>query len=619
MAENLRLINKPISSTDSNLPSGETYVIPASDSSAFSTSYDTDSAYLDSTYGGYYNFYTATAGWGTTNEGDGNAPKDICPKGWRLPTGGSSGEFQTLYNNYNSLALMQGEPGFTLSGRVYLLSVSHQGSYGYYWSSTIANAPRNLLLDSSSGVSPNSSSNTRSGYSVRCVAYNESMQNFDESTLSAGQSKRLVDERDGNVYTVKKLADGHVWMIENLRLGKDTAMTLTPDDSDVARNYQHPAKIETLSSSDFRSYNVSNVYIDNTYGGYYTFHAATAGTNSGISVTLGEAPSSICPKGWRLPTGASSGEFDTLYNTYLNGDYNRMRNEAGFDLSGKISQGSIVGQGSRGDYWSSNYAIANAAYKLALTDSSVNATTYQPRFEGYAIRCVAEYRTISDITYMNQISPKIVEKTAVGTSATLKDRRNSTNYAVKKLTDGHVWMTQNLSLGKTSAMTLTPADSDVSSNWELPAKIDTLFSTDFTSKDVKNYYIDSTYGGYYNYYTLTAGTGDASLINDNSATASICPIGWKLPTGGSADSEYGVLIAQYNSVTDLKNAAGLAYTGYIGSGTIQYQGQFGYYPAINADTANNERLLRVNDGGMVTVGIHLNKSYGVPVRCIARY
>ena len=35
MTENLRLIDKTISSADSNLPSGETYTIPASDTSGF--------------------------------------------------------------------------------------------------------------------------------------------------------------------------------------------------------------------------------------------------------------------------------------------------------------------------------------------------------------------------------------------------------------------------------------------------------------------------------------------------------------------------------------------------------------------------------------------------------
>lgn len=170
MTENLRLIDKTISSADSNLPEGETWTIPASSVSGFSE-HNTNNAYLDSTYGGYYTFYTATAGWGTYSVTSGNAPKDICPKGWRLPTGGSSGEFQTLYSNYSSSALMQGEPNFTLSGVVYNGSVSAQGSNGHFWSSTVVKALRAYSLDlNSSDVNPADIPDKYNGYSVHCMA-----------------------------------------------------------------------------------------------------------------------------------------------------------------------------------------------------------------------------------------------------------------------------------------------------------------------------------------------------------------------------------------------------------------------------------------------------------------
>ena len=90
MTDNLRLINKTISSTDSNLPPGETYAVPASDDTSFGYTNDVSSAYLDSTYGGYYSFYAATAGKGGTSLASGNATGDICPKGWRLPTSDDS-------------------------------------------------------------------------------------------------------------------------------------------------------------------------------------------------------------------------------------------------------------------------------------------------------------------------------------------------------------------------------------------------------------------------------------------------------------------------------------------------------------------------------------------------
>lgn len=175
MTENLRIVNKTITSADSNVSSD--FTIPASSISGFNAQ-DTNNAYVDSTYstyGGYYTFYTATAGTGGTSLTSGNAPSDICPKGWRLPTGGSSGEFQTLYDNYNSFALMQGDPGFILPG--YIRNGGWGGprgeyGYGYYLSSTVVDANKaNAMFMDVSGVWPAVSGGDKyNGYSVRCIA-----------------------------------------------------------------------------------------------------------------------------------------------------------------------------------------------------------------------------------------------------------------------------------------------------------------------------------------------------------------------------------------------------------------------------------------------------------------
>ena len=168
MTENLRIANKTITSADSNVTSD--FTIPASSVYGFDD-YDTKNAYIDSAYGGYYNFYTATAGTGGTSLASGDAPSSICPKGWRLPTGGSSGEFNTLYGQYNSAALMMGVPNFTLSGNIFQSHVDDQGSYGYFWSSTVATANYAYYLKlGSSNVNPAGGRGKHERFSVRCVA-----------------------------------------------------------------------------------------------------------------------------------------------------------------------------------------------------------------------------------------------------------------------------------------------------------------------------------------------------------------------------------------------------------------------------------------------------------------
>jgi uncharacterized protein (TIGR02145 family) len=208
------------------------------------------------------------------------------------------------------------------------------------------------------------------------------MQGFNKSILSAtGASAKVYDKRDGNIYTVKKLADGNVWMTENLRIA---GKTITSADSNVTSDFTIPAS----STSGFNAQDTNNAYVDSTYGGYYTFYTATAGTGGTSLATDGaNAPSSICPKGWRLPTGGSTGEFNTLY-----GQYNSvalMMNVPNFTLSGHVRYGSVYDQGWGGYFWSSTTGSASYAYYLYLNSSNVFPALNDVKDYGFSVRCMA--------------------------------------------------------------------------------------------------------------------------------------------------------------------------------------------------------------------------------------
>ena len=135
----------------------------------------------------YYNWYTATAGTGTTyiaSQGQ-NVNNSICPAGWTLPT---TPQFQALYNQYPSAAEMlvanptttkentptvgqvTNTPGFLLSGGYFTGGAGNLGSHGYYRSRT-ANSAQNayrMFMDTS-GVNPANYSNKYGGFTVRCL------------------------------------------------------------------------------------------------------------------------------------------------------------------------------------------------------------------------------------------------------------------------------------------------------------------------------------------------------------------------------------------------------------------------------------------------------------------
>ena len=194
-------------------------------------------------------------------------------------------------------------------------------------------------------------------------------------------TKTLVDTRDNNTYTVSKLADGRCWMTQNLRI---IDKTITPVDSDVTSNYTIPAS----SLSNFSTYDTSNAYVDSD-GGFYNWYTATAGTGTTTFSTDGQNTTvSICPKGWRLPTGGNSGEFQTLYNNYPSSSALRS-NPVNFNLSGNVYNSSRYGQGSYGYYWLSTVYSYLYAYYLRLSTSHAGSAGNNNKYYGYSVRCIA--------------------------------------------------------------------------------------------------------------------------------------------------------------------------------------------------------------------------------------
>ena len=56
------------------------------------------------------------------------------------------------------------------------------------------------------------------------------------SSMTAETQYTLKDKRDGKEYTVAKLADGNIWMTQNLDLDIDSSITYTNEDTDIGYN-----------------------------------------------------------------------------------------------------------------------------------------------------------------------------------------------------------------------------------------------------------------------------------------------------------------------------------------------------------------------------------------------
>ena len=163
----------------------------------------------------------------------------------------------------------------------------------------------------------------------------------------------LEDNRDEKSYYISKLADGNIWMTQNLNLDLSTEVTFTPADTDIANdwtpvnntirvtgtkisgfdNYSTPSSADLGDIYYYTSGNNDNDIQYNSLaeceaaghmdcahyhaGNYYNWSAAVA--NNDTSEMTGEylsASSSICPAGWRLPKVTASQDGTSYYSDY---------------------------------------------------------------------------------------------------------------------------------------------------------------------------------------------------------------------------------------------------------------------------------------------------------------
>ncbi|MBO7718051.1 hypothetical protein J6S37_00955, partial [Candidatus Saccharibacteria bacterium] len=284
----------------------------------------------------------------------------------------------------------------------------------------------------------------------------------DNSTMPIGRVTALKDQRDNDVYAVAKLADGKCWMIENLRLDNDAAHN---SDGTLAQGYNSSfIGLADPEASNFKSSTVANSlystngstaapaitgsYTDyrfprynnqntanpatnmtawdndlNVYsiGNYYTWAAAIADTSHYDTNNQSITTTSICPTGWRLPTGGqttinTTADYYVLVKATMNNQEpdqgatngyayysNNVTNTNGdtamtaltsypndFISSGYFLDSSMYARGNSGYYWASTAGTSYyVSYNLHFSNSSFwPGTGSQNKNTGFSIRCV---------------------------------------------------------------------------------------------------------------------------------------------------------------------------------------------------------------------------------------
>ena len=268
-------------------------------------------------------------------------------------------------------------------------------------------------------------------------------------SVAAGQEVTAIDRRDSKTYTVARLADGNLWMTQNLDLDIDAETTYTHTDTDLPVNATWTPNASTIDIDESdphwtslyyspQSYNpgdlywtgeydygwtaISSNYYDSTgdshyhLGNYYNWTAAIASNDSYDYFTESyetqvRVNRSICPAGWTLPSNGNAsenGSFRKLfasygftvdagedYNSAINGNHTIWDSPLYLALSGWMYNGeSAYDVGFLNELWTS--ALEGDPFALQ-SDAGYSHTGAEAEFRiskdssynDASIRCVA--------------------------------------------------------------------------------------------------------------------------------------------------------------------------------------------------------------------------------------
>lgn len=258
-------------------------------------------------------------------------------------------------------------------------------------------------------------------------------------------TKELIDNRDGQHYTIAKYSDGHCWMTRNLNLMLSDQTTLTAantnlvdttewtpshstitdlanweDKNDSPRSYSHGEQY-IYSSGSFDEdpvYSSLNACVTAGHsaescehykvGVFYNWTAAKATNNSASQIDYATSShDSICPKGWTLPAAnaeppamvgtmlfkqgiVTSPTVTRVADSYTPGAFDKIRSQPLYwTRGGYVHHKTLDRQSQEGTYWSDTAYDADFGRHTYFTRDGISMRTATYKFYANNIRCVA--------------------------------------------------------------------------------------------------------------------------------------------------------------------------------------------------------------------------------------
>jgi uncharacterized protein (TIGR02145 family) len=557
--------------------------------------------------------------------------RGICPEGFHIPTRVEFVDANTMFkgtndDKWNTSSQWQGVFGGWCNSAD---SLSQQGSGAYYWSSTpLSNSVAYTLHFESGGyVNPeNLNGNKDRGLSLRCVKDQPVLsEDFNpEPDAPVGAIWAIIDSRDDKKYTTRKMADGRIWMTQDLRYGG-------PDGTACDKSSFSGSISENVNSNRFgkgtfgdcrNNASVANAgYLydwtaamqqPDAYYGNDTY-AGCSGLTSSNNICKG-----LCPEGFHVPT---KDEFVDANGKFPRGNDNKWNSTSTWQgvLGGVCySDGSLDHQGTRAHYWSSTQERRLYAYSLSFESGKVNPQFENFKYHGASLRCVKD----PDPLLSEDFNPD--PKAPVGTTWTMIDSRDDKKYKVRKMADGRIWMIQDLRYGGTKDACVNrkefihgvSAEAIATNRFGEGTYGDCRNNTQKNAGYLYNWAAAMQHANAYTGKSYTGCSGTGSSANSCSG---LCPKKFHVPT----KDEFVYANSKFPGTKDEKWSLEFNWQGVLGGycyddGSLTNQGNLGWYwSSTQHDDKHTYSLLFYN--GHANPKLNNTKHYGRSLRCVMNY
>ncbi|MCL2371553.1 hypothetical protein FWC63_02305 [Candidatus Saccharibacteria bacterium] len=476
-----------------------------------------------------------------------------------------------------------------------------------------------------------------------------------------------VDARDNRTYWVQRMPDGMCWMLTNLAYGGGGNNTFNDavdwlqeglQNNIGAALFARPpgANPTTFPQAPSTAIDGGVALAGRQFGYLYNWCAAMGDQGDACQDSNSWQPDqamSICPAGWRLPTGEpTTGEFALLNNAVNNG---ATGTDAGLRTNWLGQYGGQFWNGNFfpgiGHYWSSTVFGSVGARSLVFeADVVAPATSSDQKASGNAVRCVADVPQPNPSILMQNIT-----LSSCPTTRTMAvDARDNRTYWIRRIPSTRqgggdlCWMETNLAYAgggdnqfgdvrmltqgvigtNTAAGQVCHGDNASFSNhgegcvWRPAAANPTTFPN-APSISTDGGVTNPQFGYLYNWCAAMGNQPDAcqSMQTDQpDQNINVCPAGWRLPTGG-VGGEFALLNNAVNGGST--NPAGLLFNWLGTRGDIFVYGMYGagignFWSSTaagwNSSFGSMAHFLVLSN--MVNSVTMDSVSYGLSVRCV---